>query len=57
MLNSMIDTDTETAEKYINKEYGEMMLNIIKQEMVYRLPKNIEKYKKTAYEYIKANAS
>lgn len=57
MLNTMIDTDTETGEKYINKEYWDMMVKIIKEETMYRLPGNTEKYKKTAYEYIKTHAS
>jgi len=53
---NLIDTDTWTAEGKINKEYGKMINAVVTEELVYRKPENIAKYKNDALNYIKENS-
>ena len=53
---NMVETDTWTAEGKINKEYGKMINGVIAEELAYRTPENIVKYKADALAYIKANS-
>ncbi len=54
---SLIEVETWTNQENINKEYGTLMNNIITEELAYRTPENIAKYKKAAEEYIKAKSN
>ena len=53
---SLIDTDTGTAQEKINKEYGKLINKVITEELTYRKPENIAKYKADALAYIKVNS-
>ncbi len=54
---TMIDTDTWTWEKAINKEYWILINSIVNEELEYRNPTNIEQYKNEAVKYINDNSN
>ncbi|MCX6823656.1 MAG: hypothetical protein NT085_00820 [candidate division SR1 bacterium] len=53
---NLINTDTGTAEGKINKEYGKLINKIVAEELAYRKPETVEKYKTEALAYIKENS-
>ena len=53
---SMITVDTKSGLPVVNKEYGIDMMKIIEEELVYRKPENVAKYKAEALAYVKENS-